>query len=206
MTSKHEHYESEAVVADPCQKTVLRKTVAKNNLIACLIHLALFILFFPWIQNFFFMVVDFIRSETTQIIFTFAFIVMPLAAIYIYLGYCFLKPLPRLNFLSVFALPTIFLVINGLALFEAPAFSADAYCSTWQAFPFSHFAAIANISGYGVVTIFLLGSPNAIDNFWIHAVVAFISASFIPSLLMCLGICLNVLCHETKELDGGGRP
>ena len=185
-------------------KAKLRSELLRNNLVACLIHLAIFILLFPWIQTLLFLIVDFIRGEALQIIFTFAFIVIPLATIYIYLGYRFLKPLSKLNFLSVFALPTIFLIINGLALFEAPALSADICSLTWQAFPFSSIAMIANFSGYGVVTIFLLDSPNALDNFWIHAVVMFIAASFIPSLLMYLGICLNVLRHETKELNGEG--
>ena len=197
MSSKHDNINARG-------KAKFRSELLRNNLVACLIHLAIFIPFFLWTQTLIFMSYDSIHSEAIQIIFVIAFIALPLAAIYIYSGYRFLEPLPTLNFLSVFALPTIFLIINGLALFEAPAFSADIYYLTWQAFPLSYFAMIANFSGYGVITIFLLGSPNVIDNFWIHAVVMFTAASLIPSLLMYLGICLNVLRHETKELNGEG--
>ena len=183
-------------------KARFRSELLRNNLVACLIHLAIFILLFPWIQAFIFMSVDHIRSEIVQTISTFAFIVMPLAIIYIYLGYRFLRPLPKLNFLSVFALLTIFLVVNGLALFEAFALSADTHSLTWQTFPFNYFAMIANFSGYGFITIFLLDSSSVIDDFWIRTILMFIAASLIPSLLMYLGICLNVLRHETKKLNG----
>ena len=198
MTAKHNDINTEG-------KAKFRLGILRNNLVACLIHIAIFFFTFPWVQAIIFMIVDSTWSEIARISLIFAAIVVPLAGIYIYLGYRFMRPLPRLNFLSVLAPMIIFLLVNGLALFEVRTLLADAYyLGVWQTYPLNYIAVIISFSGYGFVMAYLLDLPNAVYSSWVHIVAMFVAVSFVPSLLMHLGILLKDLLQE-RRLDSAGK-
>ena len=187
---------------DSMDRAKFRSEIARNNLIACLIHVSVTVLVLVWTVVLFFMGASFIQSQLEQAIFALAFIVMPMIVAYVYLGYRFLRPLPKLNFLSVLALLTIFLLSNALALVEASAFFADYYhLGTWETFPLSYFAMIINFFIYYSISIMLVvGLLNIVSDFWLHVITMFVAA-LIPSSLMYLGIRLNVKYASRQELN-----
>ena len=183
-------------------KARLRLELLRNNLVACLVHAIVVVIFFAWSMILYMMGLGFVESLTIRTVLVLAFITMPFLAVYTYLGYRHLTPLPKLNFLSVLAPLVIFLMTGTLALTELPAQLLDnSSMYDWQVSPLSNLAAMINFSGNSIVMTSLIPLPALRGIPWVHSIVAFIAA-FVPSLLMYLGVRLNI-ASQTKELNEG---
>ena len=209
MSDKHdtgfcefENAADEAVISEssaPGNCLNLRKMIVRNNLIACLMHVVATVFVLAWTLFFGLMGASLIQGQIAQAIFAIAFIMMPMVAVYIYLGYRFVRPLPNLNFLSVLAPLVIFLASSSLALIDAPVVLAGG----WENIPFYYFAAIINLSGYGIVMAIPFSLPDIVDDSLMSTLqlIALFAGAFIPSLLMYLGIRLNVKHASGQELN-----
>jgi len=183
-------------------KAKFRSELLRNNLAACLMHIVALIAFFVLAVILYFMTGMSSISLVAHAISALVFLVIPAIALYIYFGYRHLSPLSKLNFLSVLAPLAIFLMASTLALTELPAqLSGDSSMYDWQASPLSNIAAMINLSGNSIVMIPLIPLHETRNIPWVHSIVTF-TAAFVPSLLMYLGIRLNI-ASQNKGLNEG---
>ena len=199
---KFESAAGEAVTSEsstPSNRLNLRKVIVRNNLIACLLHVVATVLALAWFLFLGVMGASLIQSQIEQAIFAFVFMMMPMIALYVYLGYRFVRPLPKSNFVSVLAPLVIFLTSSLLALIDAPVVLAGG----WENIPFYYFAVAINLLGYGIVVAIPFSLPDIVDDSLmsvLQLITLFVGA-FIPSSFMYLGIRLNAKYASRQELN-----